>query len=265
MVVAQVLNRGADEVLKWAAKYHEHGPVSVVTAEVTSIIDPDRDDDVEDDVDEAVWEEMETGLRHQGRVTTNFLALMAIGGAVAVIGLVSDPVPQAIAFVASGLIAPGFEPIAKIPLGAVLGRPNVIGRGLVSMLAGYAVLVATAALTFYVLRAVGATTIEALAANPEIEKIAHPTALELTTSGLAATAGVLMLAAYRRSVIAGALMALILIPAAALIGAGLISGRFDLAREGLERFAVDALLIVLFGALVVWVKQVTVHRRKPMV
>jgi hypothetical protein len=73
---------------------------------------------------------METGLRHQGRATPNFLALMALGGAVAALGLVSNPVPQAIAFIASAIIAPGFEPLAKVPLGGVLGRWNVVKRGL---------------------------------------------------------------------------------------------------------------------------------------
>ncbi len=60
-----VLNRGADEVLRLA---REHGGerVSIVTAELTSIIDKRHEEAVDHDVDEAVWEEIETGLRHQG-------------------------------------------------------------------------------------------------------------------------------------------------------------------------------------------------------
>ncbi|MEJ7709202.1 MAG: hypothetical protein WKF84_04915 [Pyrinomonadaceae bacterium] len=107
-----MLNRGADAVLKRA---REQGGerVSIVTAELTSIIDKQHEEAVDRDVDEAVWEEMETGLRHQGRVTANFVTLMALGGAIAAIGLVSEPAPQAIAFVAASIIAPGFEPLSE--------------------------------------------------------------------------------------------------------------------------------------------------------
>lgn len=265
VVVAQVLNRGADEVLKLADALQREGSVSVTTAEVASFIDPEHDDTVEDDVDEALWEEMETGLRHQGRVTPNFLTLMALGGAIAGIGLVSEPVPQATAFAASALITPAFEPIAKLALGGVLRRGGVVQRALFSTLAGYAVLIAVAGLTLWILKAVGATSVEDLVTNHEVERMRHPTALDLTTSGLAATAGMVIVAAYRRSVIGGPLMALILVPATALVGVGAAFGRWELVRAGLGRAGFDVLCILLFGALVVWFKQVTVHRRRPMV
>lgn len=128
VVTAHVLNRGADEGLRRVARVE--GAVSVVTAEAASFIDPAHDDKVQRDRDEAVWEEMEAGLRHQGRVTPHYVALTAPGGAVAAVGLVPEPVPQVIAFVALAIISPGFEPAAKIPLGIALRRWNVAGRGL---------------------------------------------------------------------------------------------------------------------------------------
>jgi hypothetical protein len=38
--------------------------VSVSTAELTSIIDPEQERKVANDIDEALWEEVETDLRH---------------------------------------------------------------------------------------------------------------------------------------------------------------------------------------------------------
>ena len=265
VVVVHVLNRGADEVLRCADAARGRGPISIVTAEVASIIDPSRQDVVDDDVDEAIWEEAETGLRHQGRVTSNYLALMALGGAIAAVGLVSEPVPQTIAFVAASVIAPGFEPLAKIPLGLALRRWNVVKRGLVSSAVGYAVLVAGAALAFLALRLGGGTSVEALLANPEVHVIEDPTASSLLVSVCGAAAGVVIVLAYRRSLIAGLLVALILVPAAALVGAAAAAGRFGLAYQGLERLLIDAAFIVVLGALLVLIKQVTVHRRLPMV
>ena len=265
VVVVHALNRGVDDVLKCAALAGERGPISVVTSQVASIIDPQHQDAVDRDVDEAIWEEAETGLRHQGRVTPNFLALMALGGAIATAGLVAESVPQAIAFVAASIIAPGFEPIAKVPLGLVLRRWNVVRRGLLAAGVGYAVLVLAAALMFLALHWGGVVSVDEFVANPEVERIAHPTLAETLVSACAAVAGVIMVLAYRESVIAGPLIALVLIPAAALIGAALAAGRPALAGEGLERLTLDAALIVGLGALVVWIKQVTVHRRAPMV
>lgn len=141
VVTVHVLNRGSDAVMDLAGQAARQGSTSVVTAELSAITDPEHQHLVDRDVDEALWEEAETGLRHQGRITVNFLALMALGGAVATIGLVSDPVAMAVAIVASSVIAPGFEPLAKIAMGLVLRRGSVVQRGVVSTLAGYTALV----------------------------------------------------------------------------------------------------------------------------
>lgn len=265
VVIVHLLNRGADAVLRLVAEAGRPGPVSAATAELASVIDPAHARAVADDVDEAVWEEMETGLRHQGRVTPNFVALMAAGGAVAAAGLVSDGTPQAVALVAAAVIAPGFEPVAKVPVGLVLGRRGVVWRGVVSTVVGYATLVLAAGLTFLALQAVGGTGAEEFAANPEVVRLGNPTAKDVAVSAAAALAGAVMVAAYRRSVIAGPLIALVLVHAAAAVGVGLACGRLDLAGFGLQRLGLDMALVVGIGAAVFAVKQAAVHRRRPLV
>ncbi|RYG57327.1 DUF389 domain-containing protein, partial [bacterium] len=227
--------------------------------------DPEHARDVEFDVDEASWEEMETGLRHQARITANYLALMFLGGAVAAVGLVENPVPQAVAFIASAMIAPGFEPLAKIPLALVLWRPHLVKRALLSAVCGYAVLVVGAALMFGVLRFAHISSSELLARNPEVISLGHPDLPSITFSLIGATAGMIMVAAYRRSVIAGPLLLLSIIPAAALIGAGAVSASWPLVKQGIERLAIDVAIIWAMGALVIALKQRLVHKRKPLV
>ncbi|TGE28451.1 DUF389 domain-containing protein [Hymenobacter metallicola] len=266
VLVVHVLNRGADEVLRRArAAVASENDLSVVTSEAASFIAPAEHKTIVDDKDEAIWEEVESGLRHQGAITTNYLLLMALGGLICAVGLVSDPVPQAIAFVASAIIAPGFDPMTKVPVGLALRRWIVVWRGLQSALAGYAVLIGTAALTMYVLVATGETTEAKLATNPEVLHLLHPKWMELLVAGAGALAGVVMLAAYRRSFQAGPLIAMAFIPAAALIGAGLAVGRFDLALEGLQRFGADWGFIVGLGVPFFWMKQQFLHRRRPIV
>ncbi|WP_375436083.1 DUF389 domain-containing protein [uncultured Hymenobacter sp.] len=266
VLIVHVLNRGADEVLRRVdAAVADKQALSVVTSEAASFISPASSKAVDNDRDEAIWEEMESGLRHQGRITPNYLVLMALGGVIAAVGLVSEPVPQAIAFVASAIIAPGFDPMTKVPLGLVLHRWRLVGRGLTSALAGYAVLVAAAGLTMGLLVAVGESSAQALASNAEVAHLQHPKWMELLVAGAGALAGVVMLAAFRRSFQAGPLIAMAFIPAAALIGAGLAVGRPDLAWEGMERFLADWGFIVALGVPFLWLKQWLLHKRKPLV
>lgn len=69
VITLDVLNKGADNVLKLVGAAAEKYELSITTSEAASFIDPKQRDAVDSDVDEAIWEDMETGLRHQGRIT----------------------------------------------------------------------------------------------------------------------------------------------------------------------------------------------------
>lgn len=267
IVVVQTLNRGADAVMLAAAEAGRHGPVSVATAELASLSDAEHQSAIDGDVDEAIWEELEAGLRHQGRITPNYLALMGLGGALAGAGLLAtgEPALQVTAAIAAAVIAPGFEPIAKVSLGVVLNRREVLWRGAQSTLAGYAVLIGAAALTYALLAALGAAPSgRALADSSAVKHIAAPSWPDLLVSFCGALSGVIIQSAYRRSVIAGALIAMRIIDAAALVGLGVALARVDLALQGLQRFGIDLLLISGAGLLVFALKQAFLHRRSPL-
>ena len=264
VLTVHVLNRGADEVWRLAQACSDQGAISIASGELVSLVDPESQFAIEKDVDEAVWEEMEASLRHQGRISPNFLLLMALGGAVSAAGLFSDHVNQAIMLVAASVIAPGFEPIAMLPLGATLKRWHVARRGLASTAIGYAALIAGAALMTVALRLSGHATHARFIESPEIHILAHPTALDVLPSACAALAGVVMMAAYRRHVIAGPLIALKLISGAALIGSALAMGEWRYVDQGLRRWAIDLVFIVVFGLAILAWKQARVHRRAMM-
>src|SRR5215212_11093183 len=137
VLTVHALNRGADEVLRLAEAASEHGRVSISTGELASLVDPEHERLVAEDVDEALWEEVETGLRHQSRTTANYLSLMALGGAIAASGfVVHQPTEQALSFVAA-IVAPGFDALAKASVGLSLRRWGVVARGLGSAALGY--------------------------------------------------------------------------------------------------------------------------------
>lgn len=259
------LNRGADEVLRLADAARKHGQVSVSTSELTSLIDPEHERKVANDVDEALWEEVETDLRHQGKLTTNYLGLMALGGAVAATGFAAESSSQAISFVAASIIAPGFEPLDAIPIGLALCRWAVVGRGVQSAVGGYLALILSAALAFLALRVSGVVLVEEFTINTEVRNLAEPGLREILVSGCGALAGMVMLLSRRHYLIPGALVALLVIEASALIGVALAAGEPGLMLEGAKRFGLDILLIVAGGVPIVVLKQALVHRRAPMI
>ena len=263
-LLIHVLNRGADDVLRTIRAHVPDGSFSIVTSEVASINDPQHQKEIDHDVDEAIWEEMETGLRHNGRLTSNYLLLMAIGGVAAAVGFVSEVHTQVIASVAASIIAPGLEPLAKIPLGLVLKAKDVLWVGLKASLVGYALIVLAAALTFWVLLQFSDVTAAEFLTNKATTSLLEPKLKDYILSLVAAAASIIMYLAYRRNVIAGPLIALILIPAAAAVGMSLTLGEWGHARLIAGRLGIDVALVIGVGVVLIYAKQRLVHRRQPL-
>lgn len=189
---------------------------------------------------------------------------MAAGGAVAATGFITTPPTQTIAFISASVIAPGFEPLAKVPLGIVLGRWITLFRGLRSAVIGYVLVAAMAGLSLLLLEATEVTGSKSFLASKAIDKLSHPTSLDILVSSAAALAGMTMVASRRFALLAGPLMALALIPSAAMAGAAAAVGEGELVVQALERLGIDVGLIFALGLVVAGVKQLVVHRRRPL-
>jgi hypothetical protein len=260
-----VLNRSIDSVLAAIERAREHGPITVATVRTESVIATGAQDAIEKDADESPWEEFERTLRHHGRMSINYLLLMGIGGAIAVAGLLSPPVPQALALAASAIIAPAFEPVAKFGVALLRGNLERTGRALTSMLVGYLILAATGGVAFLVLRALGLAKPGVLASSEGVHMVVDPTAADWLVGAGGALAGLIIITSFREAVLAGALIALALVPAAALVGIGVVSGDWTLALGGLKRTAADmGLVVVLGGAVVLFKDRFVHHGRRPL-
>jgi hypothetical protein len=84
-------------------------------------------------------------------------------------------------------------------------------------------------------------------------------------SASGAIAGVIVMLSHRLYLVPGALIALEIIEATALIGMALVAGKPELMYGGAVRLGLDVLFIVAGGMLVVVLKQMLFHRRAPMV
>jgi hypothetical protein len=260
-----VLNRSIDSVLTTVDRARDYGPITVATVRTESVVATDAQEAIEDDADESPWEEFERTLRHHGRTSLNYLALMALGGAIAVAGLLSPPVPQTLALAASAIIAPAFEPVAKLGLALLRGSAYRIRRAVVAVAVGYGILAAGGAVAFLVLRGLGLAKPGVLASSEGVHMVVDPTAADWLVGAGGALAGLLIVTSFREAVLAGALIALALVPAAALVGIGLVAGDWALALGGLKRTAADMGLVVVLGGAVVFLKDRFVHHgRRPL-
>jgi len=265
VIEVDALNRAADSVLVAIERAHPHGALSVTSSQVESLSDRDHAVEVAGDSDESTWEDATTALRHHAQVTVNFVSLMVLGAVVASCALCSTSVTQAIALVAASVIAPGFEPLAKLGLGLVLRHRGVLLRGLQATAVGYLLLVAAGAATMLALRAAGTDLPDRFLANRQVLELADPTTVALVISGCGAVAGAVMITAHRVALLAGPLIALQLIPASAMTGMALADGHGDLAAEGLARVGVDVGMVLIAALLVFGAKRLTSHRRQPLV
>lgn len=261
----QVLNRGTDDVLSIIKDISGSKGYSIVTSEVASIIDPKNEAIINNDVDEAIWEEVETGLRHNGRLTTNFVLLMAIGGVITAVGFISDIQTQVIAFIAASIIAPGLEPLAKLPLGIVLRKRKCLIFGLRSSIVGYGVILVAATATFYCLLRTGDATPALFLEDDCTQSLLSMKPKDWFLSVAAAAASIIMYLSYRRNVIAGPLIALIFIPAVSAIGISMLLGEWMMALLIGKRFGIEVLVTIVVGAAFIYLKKLTVHKRLPLV
>jgi hypothetical protein len=235
---------------------------SISTNEPVTVISPSSSEAILSDDPESPWEEMQVQIARESNMSANGILLMAASGILAAVGIVSGTLHIVIAAM---ILAPGFEPVARVALGVVARTPDW-RRGVSHTARGYAALIAGAAAAHLLLATTGLVTPENAYVSPDA-LVAQWTTLSwssLATSSAAAVAGAIVLAAHRSVLTAGAMIGLALVPSAALIGMGLAAGNLDIAGRGLMRWGVEVVLLSAAALIVFGWKQRRLHRRRSM-
>ena len=87
---------------------------TVLTSEPQRLVSPTSQKQIDEETNEASWPEMAALLRRETNVSSNYLMAMFFSGVVAAAGLWSDMLHIVIGAM---VIAPGFEPIIRVPFG----------------------------------------------------------------------------------------------------------------------------------------------------
>lgn len=259
IVIIQSTNDSSHGVLSLLDSLNVTSNGSVLTSQPLSLVSPPYQNRLNKESNETIWEEVAFLLRRDTNLGFNYLSLMALAGAIAAAGIWTDMVHIVIGAM---VIAPGFEPLLRIPLGMIAGPRVLASRGLWTSLAGHAMIAVGAALTVLLLLLIDPTN----AATPLESRFWVQYWTTFTPPGVvvslvAGAAGAITVMAQRSVLTAGVMIALALIPTISIAGMALASGNLPLAGAGLLRWAVDVAAVVGVGTIVLGLKQALTHRR----
>ncbi|MFP5371852.1 MAG: DUF389 domain-containing protein [Actinomycetes bacterium] len=224
--------------------------VSVSTTEPLAVVSASSSSALARDPATSSLEEVEATLERESNMRANKVTAMATAGAIAAVGLVTGSVHVV---VGAMVIAPGFEPFVKVAL-RVTGRGRSFGRAFADIAVGWSALFAGALAGALVLRALGvsATTPSAgyLAGSDLLTYWRDLTGSATVIAVLASVAGTVLVAASRAVLTGGVMIALALVPGAALGAIGLADGDLGLAADGALRWAHDAAVVTAVATAV---------------
>ncbi len=252
-------NEGVRDIFKVLDAFKVLDGGSVTTSEPRSLISPPHQDSIDTETNETVWDEMASLLRQDTNFSGNFLMLMALAGAVAAAGLWTNTVHIV---VGAMLIAPGFEPLLRIPFGFIGGPRSLATRGLLASLSGYACLALGAGLTFVFLRWVDASQSPDLHTRSWVEYWSHVTPTGVLVAIVGGVTGAVVITTQRSTLTAGVMIALALIPTMALFGMAGIIGDWELAGKALYLWAINVVAVLAASGATFGMKQLLIHRGK---
>jgi uncharacterized hydrophobic protein (TIGR00271 family) len=258
VLTIQATNEGTRDVLRLLADARVTDGGSIVTSEPRSLIAPQHQNSLDRESNETIWDEMAFLLRRDSNVSANYLSLMALSGGVAAVGLWTDTLHLVIGAM---VIAPGFEPLLRIPFGLICGRRVIARRGVASTVAGYVSMAAGAALVLLIMRLLEPGTSADLNTRSWVRYWSSLSGSSVVVALLAGIAGAFTITAQRSVFTAGVMIALALIPSISIAAMALMMGDIPLAGRGLLRWSVDAAAVLVASVAVVSLKQVLIHRR----
>lgn len=259
VLIVQSTNEGLADVLELLARHRIGAQGTVVTSEPRSLVSPSDQRQIDIESNDASWPEMAALLRRETNLSSNYLMAMCLAGVVAAAGLWTDTVHIV---VGAMIMAPGFEPIIRVPFGLLAKGADAWKQGLKSSAAGYAVMIAGALTATLVLTWLDSSSPE-LAERHWIRYWSQVTLTSVLVALAASAAGAAIIAAQRSVLTAGVMVALALVPSAAIVGMAIAAGNLPLAAGGLARWMTDTGCVVIGGGLVFLIKH-RMLRRTPV-
>lgn len=235
--------------------------VSITTSKPTSVISKSKSKEILSETHETSWEDILKNLLHQSDMNLNSYLVMFCAGVVAAIGISSNSLHTVIGAM---LIAPGFEPISRAVLGLVTNHRDW-RKGTLDTITGYGVLIAGGlaggVIAGFFIEDVLPGTATYLDRGSLVDYWMGFSAISITVSIFASFVGGIIIMTNKSILTAGVMVALALIPTAALVGMWLLEGNLESAGIALLRLLLEIFIVALLtGGVFLWKKNFT-HKR----
>jgi len=208
--------------------------------------------------DEFAWIEVMGEARMHSRPLGRYLALMAVAGVLAAIGVITD---NPILIVGAMAVSPDILPICAACVGFIAGRLRLASRAIVTLLLGIALTWAVAATVAWGLQVVGILSSSFEVHDSSLHGLAH---IDYSTVLVALAAGVAAMLSFetRAASAVGVAISVTTIPASALFGVSLGLGEVKVSWGALGVLAVNVTLLLLSGTLTLALQRWLLSRAK---
>ncbi|HMD95061.1 MAG TPA: DUF389 domain-containing protein [Trebonia sp.] len=194
-----------------------------------------------------VWELVEARIRADAEYPPSFFALLVFAGLIGACGILTN---SQILVVGAMVVGPEYSAIIAVALGIDRSDRRAVKRGLLVLLAGFALAIAATLVFAACIRWSGKTPEAYLhGVRPVSDLINSPNLFSVVVAVIAGIVGVVSLTLAKATALTGVFISVTTIPAAADIGLSLVYRSWPEAVGSLEQLLLNVGLLIVVGAL----------------
>ncbi|GAA2752115.1 DUF389 domain-containing protein [Amnibacterium kyonggiense] len=264
VIEADVARESADELID-RLRHHCTALGGTITVTEIAVAIGDRIERAEraapgEGVDAVLWDQLAERTGEDARLSATFLVFLIAATLISAVGILTD---SEVLVVGGMVLGPEFGPLAFIALSIVRRRPRQLLRGAVPLLVGFPVAIAATAGVVALIRATFGLPAGYLDGNrPLTSFISHPDQFSVIVALIAGVAGVVSLTSSRSGALVGVFISVTTIPAAANIGAALVTGRLDEAGGAAVQLGVNIGCLLVAAVVTLVVQRAARSRRR---
>ncbi len=209
-------------------------------------------------LDAIVWEELDDRARSDAGWSITFGVLMAIAAVIAGVGVLVD---SPVLIIGAMIVGPEYGPLSALAVGVYRRRRPVASQAATTLVIGLLIAMLAAGAATALFLAVGEVSPNSPRSRFFTAFVTHPNFFSIVVAFVAGIAGTIALTRGRQETLAGVLVSVTTIPAAAAVGVDTVFGEWSDALGGLAQLGINVCSIVLASILTLAIHDRTERRK----
>jgi len=212
-----------------------------------------------DPTNAVVWEELQEITSEGTELSASFLIFMSLATLIAAVGIFLD---TSILIIGAMVLGPEFGPLASFCVAVVQGRAQLARRSLFALLGGFPIAIAAALVASLLFKWTGLTPETFTESDHGLSAIiSSPDFFSFFVAFCAGIAGTLSLTTAKSGALAGVLISVTTIPAAANVGVAAAYEDWSAMGGSLAQLAINLTALCMAGIGTLVVQRAIFHRR----